>query len=344
VQAKVKALRRGASADLCDLLAWGEKQGLSRICLVRAKQDNTFSAQLIDVEKRIAWGSSGRYASGDLSIDQSAVPLKKTAWAMKEQVLGGGRTPTILCRDTIIEPEMVFVKGSTFTMGCVDGRDNKGGSTYACQTNEQPAHPVTLSDFWIGKYELTQAQWYAVMGGTNPGTNGNYPVAYKWGVTSNDIPSYLTALNQMLKERGIDREYRLPTEAEWEYAARGGVKDSGYMYSGSDIVDSVAWSSSNSGSKTHEVGKKRPNQLGICDMSGNVWEWCSDVYSASYYSTIQNGAKDPTGPSASSVYRVLRGGCWLSPTVNSRNACRFTNNSSSNSNADYGFRVVLDLP
>ena len=188
--------------------------------------------------------------------------------------------------------DMVYVKGGTFTMGATA---EQGSDAYS---NEKPTHSVTVSDFYIGKYEVTQAQWRAVMG-KNPSyfSGDNNPVEY---VSWKDIQKFLKKLNAK-----TGKKFRLPTEAEWEYAARGGNQSKGYKYSGSNSIGDVAWYTDNSSRKTHPVGQKTPNELGIYDMSGNVWEWCQDWY-GSYSSSSQT---NPTGPSGGS-YRVLRGGSW----------------------------------
>ena len=218
--------------------------------------------------------------------------------------------------------EMVAVKGGTFTMGCTS---EQGGD---CDSDEKPTHSVTLSDYYIGKFEVTQELWQAVMG-NNPGDfkGNNLPVEQ---VSWNDIQDFIRKLNQK-----TGANFRLPTEAEWEYAARGGNKSNGYKYSGSNSIDNVAWYTSNSGSKTHPVGTKSPNELGIYDMSGNVWEWCQDWY-GSYSSGSQT---NPTGPSAGSR-RVLRGGGWL----NFARRCRVSYRHSDDPdywNNNSGFRLVL---
>jgi len=167
--------------------------------------------------------------------------------------------------------------------------------------DEKPVHSVTVSDFYIGKYEVTQKQWVEIMG-SNPSyfKGDNRPVE---NVSWNDVQEFIRKLNE--KTGG---NFRLPTEAEWEYAARGGNKSRGYKYSGSNNVGEVAWYWNNSGKKTHPVGTKKPNELGIYDMSGNVWEWCADWYDKNYY---QNSPRNnPKGP-ASGSSRVLRGGSWV---------------------------------
>ena len=217
--------------------------------------------------------------------------------------------------------EMVYVAGGTFTMGATA---EQGSDAYS---DEKPTHSVTVSDFYIGKYEVTQAQWKAIMG-SNPSyfKGDNLPVE---NVSWDDIQEFIRKLNAQTGKR-----FRLPTEAEWEYAARGGNKSKGYKYSGSDNVDDVAWYYDNSSRKTHPVGQKSPNELGIYDMTGNVCEWCQDWY-GSYSSSSQT---NPTGPSSGSI-RVLRGGSWYSHA----GTCRVSNRYSDSS--DYrgsynGFRLA----
>ena len=187
---------------------------------------------------------------------------------------------------------MVYVSGGTFTMGATSeqGSDARDG--------EKPAHSVTVSGFYICKYEVTQALWRAVMG-SNPSyfKGDNLPVE---SVSWNDCQTFINRLNSY-----TGRNFRLPTEAEWEFAARGGNYSRHYKYSGSNYISDVAWYDGNSSNRTHPVGTKQANELGLYDMSGNVWEWCSDWY-GSYSSYSQN---DPTGPNSGSN-RVERGGSW----------------------------------
>ena len=217
---------------------------------------------------------------------------------------------------------MVKVEGSTFTMGATP---EQGNDAYEY---ERPAHQVTLSDYYIGRYEVTQKEWQAVMG-DNPSKfyGDNLPVDY---VSWNDCQDFINKLNQLT---GL--KFRLPTEAEWEFAARGGKQSKGYKYSGSDNIGDVAWYYENSGSKTHQVGTKEPNELGIYDMSGNVGEWCGDWYGR-YSSSAQT---NPTGPSSGSG-RVLRGGGWSRDAGYCRVSDRSLINPSIRGNFS-GFRVVL---
>ena len=224
--------------------------------------------------------------------------------------------------------EMVYVEGGTFDMGATT---EQGSDAY---DNEYPVHSVTLSGYYIGRCEVTQELWLAVMGswpGTAPsnsyGVGANYPAYY---ISWNDCQEFISRLNSL-----TGRTFRLPTEAEWEYAARGGNKSSHYKYSGSNNIDEVAWYSSNSGSKTHAVGTKTANELGIYDMSGNVREWCSDRYGG--YSVLAQ--TNPQGPSTGSS-RVFRGGGW----DYTARVCRVSYRNRKDpdySSSYYGLRLVL---
>ena len=218
--------------------------------------------------------------------------------------------------------DMVYVKGGTFSMGATK---EQGSDAF---DREKPVHSVTLSDYYIGKFEVTQGLWKAVMG-DNPSyfkKGDDYPVEC---VSWNDIQDFLTKLNKL-----IGKKYALPTEAQWEYAARGGAKSNKYIYSGSNTVGDVAWYEDNSDGETHPVGKKQANELGIYDMSGNVDECCSDCF-GDYSSDSQT---DPTGPT-NGGYRVLRGGSWNGDA----NDCRVSNRGNvfpDSRSSVLGFRVV----
>jgi formylglycine-generating enzyme required for sulfatase activity len=233
---------------------------------------------------------------------------------------------------------MVMVEGGTFTMGATP---EQGSYVYDW---ENPTHQVTLSDYRIGETEVTQALWVAVMG-SNPShftsANGydedlNRPVE---SVSWNDCQVFITRLNEL-----TGKHFRLPTEAEWEYAARGGNKSQGYIYAGSDNIDEVAWyinsipsqTSGTEGFGTQPVATKAPNELGLYDMSGNVWEWCQDWF-GDYSSEAQT---NPTGP-ASGSDRILRGGYWHYKA----SCCRVSYRnfaSSSDSDASCGLRLVIN--
>ncbi|WP_214079815.1 formylglycine-generating enzyme family protein [Mesotoga sp.] len=254
---------------------------------------------------------------------------------------------------TLHPGELVLVEKGSFTMG-----DTWGDVS----DEEKPIHSVELTyDFQIGPYEVTfdQYNWFCEeTGRKKPSDNswgrGSRPVI---NVSWNDAVAYCNWLSEKEKlpkaydNNGnlLDKDgkvtsdpskvvgYRLPTEAEWEYAARGGNKSKGYKYSGSDNVDNVAWYDSNSGSKTQEVGKKAPNELGLYDMSGNVWEWCSDWYGA-YSSSAQTNPYNNSGS-----WRVYRGGSWDYDAARARVALRYRR-PPTGTDVDLGFRIARTVP
>jgi formylglycine-generating enzyme required for sulfatase activity len=222
-----------------------------------------------------------------------------------------------------LEIEMVDVMGGSFLMGCTVEQGNN------CFGNEFPVHQVTLSAYKIGKYEVTQAQWREVMG-NNPSSFRDCDKCPVEQVNWNDVQDFISKLNEK-----TGKTYRLPTEAEWEFAARGANGSRRYIYSGSNNLDDVAWYEVTGNSKTHEVGMKIPNELGIYDMSGNVWEWCSD------WSGVYNAAEE-TNPSGATTgkNRVLRGGSWDFKAE----YCRVSHSNSDlpiRRNDRIGFRLVL---
>ncbi len=202
--------------------------------------------------------------------------------------------------------EMVRVEGGTFTMGATNEQGKDASS------DEKPAHQVALSDYFIGKYEVTQELWKAVMG-SNPSRFSGDTQRPVEQVSWDECQVFVTKLNQLT---GLN--FRLPTEAEWEYAARGGNQSKRFKYSGSNSLSIVAWFSETSDSKTHAVGSKSPNELGLYDMCGNVWEWCFDVY-VDYQDALQNSLPDISTGSL----RTLRGGCWSSSSDFCRLSKRF---------------------
>ena len=218
--------------------------------------------------------------------------------------------------------DMVTVKGGYFNMGSYDGKPY-----------EKPVHSVMLSDFYIGRTEVTQIQWRGIMESDPPKLYfkgcDDCPVE---SVSWDDVQKFIQKLNQK-----TGKTYRLPTEAEWEYAAKGGNKSYGYTYSGSNSVGEVAWYEVNSGSKTHPVGQKQSNELGLFDMSGNVWEWCSDNYGSDYYRN--SPVSNPQGPS-SGADRMIRGGSWHDFADHFRSAYRSYDYHLHHSNY-IGFRLVF---
>ena len=217
---------------------------------------------------------------------------------------------------------MVYVPDGTFTMGATS---EQGSET---ESDEKPTHSVTLSSYYICKYEVTQALWRAVMGSNPSNFKGDdLPVE---SVSWNDCQTFINRLNSY-----TGHNFRLPTEAEWEFAARGGNYSRHYKYSGSNYIDDVAWYADNSDWRTHPVGTKQANELGLYYMSGNVWEWCGDWY-GSYSSYSQT---NPIGPNSGS-YRVNRGGSWNDYA----RGCRSSNRDGNAPGGRYyclGLRLVL---
>jgi sulfatase modifying factor 1 len=223
------------------------------------------------------------------------------------------------------DPTMVAVKGGSFDMG-----DRKGGG----DPDEKPLHTVTVSDFEISKTEITVRQWREYV-------NANQlkmpdPPAWGWiddhpvvNVTWEEASAYCKWLSTK-----TGKAFRLPTEAEWEYAARGGAKGRGFIYSGSDNINDVGWVRDNAGGKTHPVAQKKPNELGLYDMSGNAWEWCSDFLDEYSAAAVNN----PTG-AAEGTFRIRRGGSWDDLSRRSRISYRM-GNSPRRSYHSLGFRVV----
>lgn len=232
-----------------------------------------------------------------------------------------------------INMKMIWVEGGDFLMGC---SSEQGGD---CEDNEKNVRRVTVDGYWIGMCEVTQSQWEKVVGTSIYQQKSKANGSNTYGVGA-DYPMYYVSWDEAMEfcrllSNKTGKTYTLPTEAQWEYAARGGNKADGTKYAGSNMVDAVAWYTDNSGSTAHPVGTKRGNSLGIYDMSGNVWEWCKDWYSSSYTNYDTN---NPTGPSNGSS-RVFRGGSWS----NYARRCRVSNRSLSTPSACgglLGFRVV----
>jgi formylglycine-generating enzyme required for sulfatase activity len=237
--------------------------------------------------------------------------------------------------------KLAYVVPGSFRMGADDG-----------EADERPAHEVRLTrGFWVGTAEVTQAQYEAVtQSGAEPGAAGRgkpssfvNPQNPVESVSWDDAMAFcatLTAREQAAGRLPAGLEYRLPTEAEWEYAARGGSRSRGYLYSGSNSATAVAWHDANSGNAPHPVARRAPNELGLYDLSGNVWEWCLDGYDPGYYA--QSAATDPVNLKTVDR-RVFRGGCWGFSSKFVRSSCR------AGFQPGYvcdglGFRVILAAP
>ena len=233
-------------------------------------------------------------------------------------------------KDTSSNIEMLLVPGGTFMMGC------SASTQYGCGSEESPTHPVTLSAFYIGRYEVTQAQWQAKMG-SNPSSFSGYsdspsrPVEQvSWNMIASGSTSFMSLTG-----------LRLPTEAEWEYAYRAGTTTAFHSYSGQPngfnddtLLENIAWFYPAAGGQTHAVGGKLANGLGLHDMAGNVWEWCQDWYGPYSSASVTN----PTGPTTG-TYRLLRGGGWNSNSGSCR-ASRRGGDTPGYLYSNLGFRVV----
>ena len=273
--------------------------------IVKGGYNSTYSQQTDNAT--FVYGQTLQASSGSLKYQMLSIRLHP-----------GGDTWT----DPVTGMEFVWVEGGCYEMGC-------GDWTGSCDDNESPVHEVCVNGFWIGKYEVTQGQWQQIMG-SNPShfdSGDNYPVET---VSWDDCQILIDALNSQ-----SGNIFRLPTEAEWEYAARSGGQEE--KYAGGDDLDSLGWYRANSGDHTHEVGTKAANGLGIYDMSGNVLEWCSDLYDSNYY--YISPPDNPQGPSSGSS-RVIRGGSWGSYAQYCRAADRRGINPVGRSSY-MGFRLVL---
>ncbi|MDR3188838.1 MAG: formylglycine-generating enzyme family protein [Prevotellaceae bacterium] len=313
---KLTALRAQTTpVDTTGLAAWGKANGIDFVQLVVQTPDyggmkTSRMAQLVDCN------------TGKLS--------ERDTYSMFF-------TPKGIAANAVIE--LVPVAGGVFEMGCKEGRDDKDGN---CSSDEL-LHMVRVNDFHIGKYVITQAQWRAMMGSlpsgftSNPTYLGdNKPIIF---VSYDSIVSKTGFLARLNKLTG--KNYRLPTEAEWEYAARGcdSGKCENYQYSGSDDIEEVAHYSQYASIGPTTVGTKKPNRLGIYDMSGNAWEWCRDWYNISYYTTANNPLDNPEDTTPAS-HRVMRGGGWTSYATECRTASR-RRDSPYIGSIGHSFRVVL---
>ena len=258
---------------------------------VKLKASAPSNLQITLMKESVGAGIVNQQQSENQQSSNTYVASSSNNPSGSPSVASGSNAISIPVKDGI-SIEMVKVEAGTFMMGATPEMEKPN-------SDEKPLHQVTLiNDYYMGKYEVTQALWEAVMG-SNPSyfKGDNLPVEK---VSWNDCQEFISKLNSL-----TGRKFRLPTEAEWEYAARGGKKSRGYQYSGSRKISYVAWYKDNSAYKTHPVGTKQANELGIYDMSGNVYEWCLDWY-GSYSSSSQT---NPTGADSGS-FRVFRGGGW----------------------------------
>ena len=284
-------------------------------------------------DKSVEWQSTN---AGVASVSNNGQVTAKAAGSTSIIASAGGKVK--YCNVTVkakepqslvytvngVQFKMIRVGGGTFRMGATKDTDPDAYDW------EAPIHSVTLRDYWIGETEVTQELWTAVMGSNPSGFKGNNQLPVEC-VSYEDCKTFISKLNSL-----TGKSFRLPTEAEWEFAARGGNNSRGYKYSGSNNIDDVAWYKDNSGSTTHPVKTKRANELGIYDMSGNVWEWCNDWYGGYSSASVSN----PGGP-GSGTYRVLRGGSWYGDA----GICRVTNRDGDppglRSNNRLGVRLAL---
>ena len=333
----------------------GEMTGAAYVLIAEAAlyddQNIIIAAKILDVE-----------TGGVMSSTPPAVapkdPMKMAEACIRcSQTLVGGKMPTRTTTTTTysqtgyasqpapaanqdftetawgINMKMIWVEGGDFLMGCTSEQGN-------CESNEQNVRRVTVDGFYIGMLEVTQSQWEKVVGTSISQQRNKANPDWSLRGVGPDYPMYFVSWDEAMEfcrllSNKTGRTYTLPTEAQWEYAARGGNKNEGAKYAGSNMIDAVAWYTDNSGSSTHIVGSKRANALGIYDMSGNVWEWCKDWYASSYVSYDTN---NPVGPSSGSD-RVVRGGSWYSNASRCRVAGR-NNYSPGYRYFSLGFRVV----
>ena len=275
------------------------------------------STRFSDLFAEAAAVSSTRLQSQFDSISAVRQQEAEEKLRMEREEAERRRRETYILKVNSIEYPMVYVEGGSFMMGS-DASDV-----------QKPVHRVTLSSYHIGKYEVTQELWETVMG-SNPSYFKGFRKPVE-NVSWDDCQTFIRKLNSL-----TGQTFRLPTEAQWEFAARGGNGSKGYKYSGSSNVDDVAWHSGNSGESTHNVGTKSPNELGIYDMTGNVREWCNDWYADYVSSSVTN----PTGPSSGNC-RVARGGSWTGNVCFYRVSCRDLFTSDYSGGNFLGLRLCL---
>ncbi len=259
-------------------------------------QDNSTIEHAFEIEESadaVSFIRIGTASAGSTTATFTSAHVFGQDYWLRVRALGrfASGVYSVAMQNTIaLPPGMIFVTGGTFQMGNTD------------YTNQQPVHAVTVSNFFFDAREVTVAQYRSFC----TATGRSMPVWPSWGWEEDNPMVYVGWGDAAAYCQWAGK--RLPTEAEWEYAARGGNRSQGYTYSGSNTIGDVAWYGYNAGNRTHPVGTKTPNELGLYDMSGNVCEWCSDWYDARYYSV--SPPVDPKGPSSGTYFRVLRGGSW----------------------------------
>lgn len=349
-----QSFQRSGAVDDKQIREMGIMAGVQYVLVTEASTEDGYFyilAKLLDVE-------TGRFMKSEEQLcEANPKDIKDACSELGVQLFGGSRsnsggggtyTNTNINTNTSprhqdftetaygLNMRMIYVEGGTFTMGCTS---EQGGD---CNSDESPSRYVTVNSFYMGMLEVTQSQWEKVMGTSiyqqknkaNPdlpmcGTGADYPIYY---VSWEEAKEFCRRLSQQ-----TGKTYRLPTEAEWEYAARGGKKNEGTKYSGSNYLGSVAWYVDNSNDSTHPCGTKQADALGLYDTSGNVWEWCEDWY-GNYVSYDTNNPKGAT----TGQYRVLRGGSWDSGASYFRVTFRGYSGPGGRS-GNVGFRVVLVL-
>ncbi len=265
-------------------------------------------------------GLAGVLMLSCLAVCGAGKKEKKSAdKAQPSQQTSAYRADQIARKKAILTFKMVFVEGGSFTMGCTEEQAEE------CVAPEKPAHPVFVRSYAICKYPVTQRQWREVMG-KNPCLipNDDAPVT---DVSWKDVQKFIAKLNNFL-----GTSYRLPTEAEWEYAARGGVMTESMKYSGGNDLYTLGWYKDNAEGEAHPCGTRKANELGLYDMSGNVWEWCSDWY-GSYPTDTEVEQINPEG-AATGTEKVCRGGYFEGPASFCRVSCR------SKAKPDYSSSII----
>ena len=343
--------QRSGNVDDAQIRKIGQMTGAQYVLVAEAAKYSSselvVAANLIDIES----GQIKNSTEGEIVNHSDKEAMKNSIYSIIEQLLDVTVNDRMPERGTVrpsrqpskssftetaygINMRMVWVEGGDFLMGCT----SEQGSD--CDSDEKNVRKVTVDGFYIGMLEVTQSQWEKVMGTTIDQQKNKANASNTRGVGP-DYPMYYVSWEEAMEfcrllSQQTGKTYTLPTEAQWEYAARGGSKNEGTKFSGSHYLDNVAWYDGNSGNSTHVCGTKRANALGIYDMSGNVWEWCKDWYGDSYISYDVN---NPQGASSCSN-RVLRGGSWSSDARDCRVANRNGNTPGSRSYFN-GFRVVM---